>query len=56
MDLTLQVQFLFEFILESINVELPGELKYIANYDETKKAIQSIVVMPDRVINLFISF
>jgi hypothetical protein len=56
MDLTMQVQFLFEFILETINVELPSELKYLANYDETKREIQNIVDMPDKEIDLFIRF
>jgi hypothetical protein len=30
------------------------ELAFLANYDETKKAIQEIVDMPDRKIDLFI--
>ena len=54
MDLTVQVQLLFEFILETINVELPKELNYLANYDEAKSEIQNIVDMPDNKIDLFI--
>ena len=30
------------------------ELAFLANYDETRKAIQEIVDMPDRKIDLFI--
>jgi hypothetical protein len=30
------------------------ELTFLANYDETRKAIQEIVDMPDRKIDLFI--
>jgi hypothetical protein len=30
------------------------ELSFLANYDKTKKAIQDIIDMPDRLIDLFI--
>ena len=39
-----------------IHTELTDELAFIANYDKTKKAIQEIVDMPDRHIDLFIRF
>ena len=32
------------------------ELDFLANYDKTKQAIQEIVDMPDRLIDLFIQF
>jgi len=31
-------------------------LEFLANYDKTKRAVQEIVDMPDRQINLFIRF
>ena len=31
-------------------------MSFIANYDKTKKAIQDIIDMPDRKIDLFIRF
>jgi len=50
------VEALFWFIEHTINTELAAELSFLAAYDETKKAIQEIVDMPDRQIDLFIRF
>ena len=55
-DMTPQVEALFKFIDQTIEEELPRELAFLASYDETKKAIQEIVDMPDRLIDLFIRF
>jgi hypothetical protein len=53
-DLTAQAEALFDFIRETIDVELVAELRFLTNYDATKRAIQAIVDMPDRLIDLFI--
>ncbi|HOO77224.1 MAG TPA: Fic family protein [bacterium] len=55
-DMTDQAEALFRFIDQTIETELAGELEFLANYDQTKKAIQEIVDMPDRQIDLFIRF
>jgi len=55
-DMTAQAEALFRFIKQTIETELVEELSFLANYDETKKAIQKIVDMPDRQIDLFIRF
>jgi len=55
-DMTLQAEALFRFIEHTIDTELVDELSFLAKYDETKKAIQDIVDMPDRKIDLFIRF
>ena len=55
-DMTPQVEALFKFIDQTIEMELTRELEFLANYDETKKNIQEIVDMPDRKIDLFIRF
>jgi hypothetical protein len=55
-DMTGQVEALFTFIEKTINTELIDELTFLANYDRTKTAIQAIVDMPDREIDLFIRF
>jgi len=55
-DMTTQVEALFKFIEHTIERELAQELAFLANYDATKKAIQEIVDMPDRKIDLFIRF
>jgi hypothetical protein len=53
-DFTIQAEALFEFIVETIDVEWVQELQFLANYDKTKRAIQEIIDMPDRLIDLFI--
>jgi hypothetical protein len=55
-DMTSQAEALFRFIARTIDTELVEELVFLANYDETKRAIQEIVDMPDRQIDLFIRF
>lgn len=53
-DITPQAEALFRFVEQTIDTELVEELAFLANYDQTKKAIQEIVDMPDRKIDLFI--
>ena len=55
-DMTAQAEALFAFIEKTIDTELVEELRFLANYDRTKTAIQGIVDMPDRQIDLFIRF
>ena len=55
-DMTSQAEALFRFIEQTINTELVNELEFLANYDKTKRAIQEIVDMPDRQIDIFIRF
>ena len=55
-DMTPQAEALFRFIEHTIDTELTSELAFLANYDNTKKAIQEIVDMPDQKIDLFIRF
>ncbi len=54
--MTPQAESLFRFIEQTIDTELATELAFLACYDKTKKAIQEIVDMPDRKIDLFIRF
>ncbi len=53
-DITPQTEALFIFIERTISTELVEELTFLANYGRTKAAIQEIVDMPDRQIDLFI--
>ena len=55
-DMTSQVEALYRFIEQTIDTELVEELAFLANYDVTKRAVQEIVDMPDRHIDLFIRF
>jgi len=54
MDMTVQSEALYEFVNKTIEEELVEELSFLVNYDNTKKAIQDIIDMPDRLIDLFI--
>lgn len=53
-DMTAQAEALYDFVSKTIEEELVEELTFLANYDATKKAIQDIIDMPDRRIDLFI--
>lgn len=55
-DMTPQAEALFRFIEQTIDVELPGELDFLMKYDRSKRAMQDILDMPDRKIDLFIRF
>ena len=55
-DMTAQTEALYSFIERTIQSELVAELAFLANYDRTKGALQEIVDMPDRQIDLFIRF
>ena len=54
MDLTAQAEALFRFLAYTIDAELAPELAFLARYDDGKAAIQEVVDMPDRRIDLFI--
>jgi hypothetical protein len=54
--MTPQVEALFAFIAQTVDTELPDELAFLANYDRAKAAIQAVVDMPDRQIDLLIRF
>lgn len=54
MDMTAQAEALYDFIGKTIEDELVEELDFLARYGQTKKAIQEIIDMPDRLIDLFI--
>ncbi|MDX9857936.1 MAG: Fic family protein [candidate division Zixibacteria bacterium] len=55
-DMSPQAEALLRFIARTIDTELSTELAFLASYDETKKAIQDVVDLPDQKIDLFIRF
>ena len=55
-DMTKQTEAIYEFISKTVEEELINELEFMAKYDASKRAIQNIVDMPDRLIELFIKF
>ena len=55
-DLTGHCIYLAETIHATLKEDMPNELVFIQRYDEVKKAIQQIVDMPDKDINMMILF
>jgi len=53
-DFTKFVEYLFSCIEETIDVHFTRELDFLVNYDKTKRAIQGVIDMPDKLIDLFI--
>ncbi len=53
-DMTSQAEALYDFVIQAIDSELIEELRFLVSYDSTKKAIQDVIDMPDRLIDLFI--
>ena len=54
MDLTPQAEALARFIEQAVDKDLVNELAFLANYDRTKRGIQDVVDMPDRLIDLLL--
>ena len=55
-DLTDHCIYLAETIHATLKEDMPNELLFLQRYDEVKNALQLIVDMPDKDINLMISF
>lgn len=53
-DLTLQVEFLFECIEDTIEEIIPQELDYLEKYDKISQYINSYVSLPDTKVDLLI--
>lgn len=53
-DCTELTRIVIDFIRETIESELPAELRYLTVYDQIRARIRDIVDMPDRHADLFI--
>lgn len=53
-DCTELTRITIDFIRETIESELPAELRYLAKYDEIRGRMRDIVELPDRVADLFV--
>lgn len=54
MDMSTQAEALYGFVSKTIEEELVDELEFLVHYDTTRKAIQNILDLPDRLMDLFI--
>jgi len=55
-DATAHSEFLYECVEETVNEDLPQELAYLEAYGRFSMAVQGIVDMPDRQVNLLHRF
>ncbi len=55
-DATLQAEFLYECVEETIEKIIPEELDFLEKYDQMTNFINSIVTLPDTKIDLLIKF
>lgn len=53
-DCTVMVEALYRFIEETIETELPAELRYLHRYDVARNAMRDVVDLPETTANLFI--
>ncbi len=53
-DLTIQAEFLYECVEETINRIIPEEIGYLEKYDKLTNAINSIITLPDTRVDLLI--
>jgi hypothetical protein len=53
-DCTELTRITVDFIRETIESELPAELRYLTAYDEIRKQMRDIVDLPDRIADLFV--
>ncbi len=53
-DCTELTRITIDFIRETIETELPAELRYLTNYDEIRRKMREIVELPDRIADLFV--
>jgi len=55
-DLTIQAEFLYDCIEETIERIVPEEIEYLENYDQLTNAVNSLVILPDTKVDLMIKF
>ena len=53
-DATTMVEFLYDKVAETVEKDLPDELRWLDIYDQAFRQVQDIVDMPDRRISLFL--
>lgn len=55
-DFTQFSEYLFNCVVNTVENDFKNELEFLSHYDETKKAIQQYIDMPDKLIDLLIKF
>jgi len=55
-DATLQAEFLYDCVLDTVQNVIPEEVKYLKRYDEFKRFIDNAYEMPDKLIATLVRF
>lgn len=55
-DATVQAEFFFECVEETVNKTLPDEVEYLRKYDLLNEFIKNYIDMPDNLVDLLIRF
>lgn len=55
-DATPQVEFLYECVERTIEVDLPAETSFLKGYDSFRRQVEDIVDMPDNTVDLLFCF
>ena len=51
-DATAHAEFLYSCVMKTIDVDLPHETQFLAQYDQFRARIENLVDMPDRIVDL----
>ncbi len=55
-DATPHAEFLYECVRKTIDEDLPGEIAFLMRYDRFRNAVQRLIDMPDRTMDLLFRF
>lgn len=55
-DATLQAEFLYDCVIDTIENIIPAEMTYLAQYDEFKRFVDDEFEMPDKMVALLVRF
>jgi hypothetical protein len=55
LDCTCMAEALHEFLSETIEMEIPEELRFLQSYDAARIAMRDVVELPEPIANLFLS-
>lgn len=55
LDCTEVTRITIEFVRETIETELPAELRFLVSHDEVRRRMRGVVELPDRIADLFVT-
>jgi hypothetical protein len=55
-DATVQAEFLYDCVQDTIENIIPNEVNYLERYEEFKRYIDDVYEMPDKELSLLVSF